>query len=147
MKLIYAREQVESSIFLAGPTPRDPNTPSWRPKAIEILEGLGYKGTVYIPEDRGVSDYKFDEQIKWEWEALNASKVIAFWVPRELSTMPAFTTNIEFGMYASSGKCLLGTPVNAPKNNYLRALATRYNLLSTSQLEILMAMAIMKANE
>ena len=28
---------IEPAIFLAGPTPRDPETPSWRPEALDLL--------------------------------------------------------------------------------------------------------------
>ncbi len=33
--------------------------------------------------------------------------------------MPAFTTNVEFGLYLNSGKIVYGRPDNAPKNRYL----------------------------
>jgi len=146
MKLVFAKEPIESSIFLAGPTPRDPATPSWRPYALELLDSFGYQGVVYIPEDRFVSDYQFeyDAQIRWEWEALSVAKTIAFWVPRELNVMPAFTTNVEFGLYASSGKCIFGAPPDAPKNNYLRALAGRYNIETVESLQELMLKAIQR---
>lgn len=45
--------------------------------------------------------------------------LIVFWVPRELSRMPAFTTNIEFGEDYDSCRCLYGRPAGSPKNRYL----------------------------
>ncbi len=42
------------------------------------------------------------------------------WVPRNLNTMPAFTTNVEWGMYWDSGRIVLGAPEGAPKNEYLQ---------------------------
>ena len=42
--------------------------------------------------------------------------------------MPAFTTNVEFGLLASSGKRVLGAPTDAKKMTYLHALAKRYNV-------------------
>ena len=40
----------KKSLFLAGPTPRNQETLSWRPKAIEIFNNLNFDGVVYIPE-------------------------------------------------------------------------------------------------
>ena len=51
-----------------------------------------------------------------------------FWVPRELRTMPAFTTNVEFGIWADSGKAVLGYPPKAPKCRYLDWLAGRHRV-------------------
>lgn len=57
MTLIHSREnipnEVNKTIFLAGPTPRDYTVNnSWRTEAIEILKSLNYDGVVYIPEER-----------------------------------------------------------------------------------------------
>ncbi len=56
MEVVYARqplpERVEASLFLAGPTPRSPATPSWRPEALRLLRELGFRGYVFAPEDR-----------------------------------------------------------------------------------------------
>src|SRR5690349_13884606 len=42
--IAYAQEPVPStwdaSVFLAGPTPRDPAVPSWRPGAVDLLRDL-----------------------------------------------------------------------------------------------------------
>jgi hypothetical protein len=115
------------SVFLAGPTPRaDKPVPSWRPAALEILGRLGFGGAVFVPEaaDWGAHD-NYDAQIDWEWAALDAASAIVFWIPRDLSVMPAFTTNVEFGLYATSGKVVLGFPPQSPKNRYLERLAGR----------------------
>lgn len=108
------------SVFLAGPTPRDKQTPSWRPEAISILKKLKYKGLVFLPEFKVrklVADY--DAQVEWEHEGLTRSQIIVFWVPRELKTMPAFTTNVEFGRFAHQHNVLYGRPSEAPGNRYL----------------------------
>lgn len=129
MKVIYAHEPLEKSIFLAGPTPRSSEVPSWRPQALSILEQLGYDGTVFIPEVRdGDWEVEYDKQIHWEWEALNQCTVAAFWIPRNLESMPGFTTNVEYGLMIHSSKAVLGRPYNAPKMRYLDALAQRYNV-------------------
>jgi hypothetical protein len=136
VKVIYAREQLENSIFLAGPTPREEGVPSWRPRALELLEKINFNGKVFVPEDRnGKAKFDYDDQIHWEWKALEAATIILFWIPREIETMPAFTTNVEFGLYAASGKILLGYPPEAQKMRYLGELAKRYNVPTYSKLE------------
>ena len=124
------------SIFLAGPTPRSEDVPSWRPEALEILKTKGFTGNVFIPEDMGAERYAdYDGQINWEWNGLDAATVQVYWVPRDLATMPAFTTNVEFGLYAASGKCVLGYPKGAPKMRYLHALAEKFNMPVVHTLE------------
>lgn len=130
MNTIYAPEPVillGKSIFLAGPTPRSQDVDSWRPHALEILEKrLNFTGTVMVPEHRHWDrNYDFISQVEWEWEGLENCDHIVFWVPRELKTMPAFTTNVEFGSYVRSGRAHYGRPDNSPKNDYLDWLYTK----------------------
>ena len=128
MKLIWTHddpsERTPPIIFLAGPTPRDSETPSWRPEAIALLSELGFTGSVCIPEDppnRSERSPSFDSvaQIEWEERCLKMADVIVFWVPRELKKMPAFTTNIEWGRWHRSGKVVLGHPAGAPHTAYM----------------------------
>ena len=42
-----------------------------------------------------------------------------FWVPRDPTTLPGFTTNVEFGRYVGSGRCVYGRPDRAPHTRYL----------------------------
>lgn len=128
MKIIYTFEndKVEGeSLFLAGPTPRSADVQSWRPKTIELLENkFKFDGTVYCPEYReGHCDIegkgKFNDQIDWEHNALDTCDAILMWVPRKLETMPALTTNIEFGFYVKSGRLFYGRPPESVKNHYL----------------------------
>lgn len=133
MKIIYSRqdipEHVEKSIFLAGPTPREPSVQSWRPQAIKILEELFFDGTIFLPEDSlGSRQFEYDDQIDWEWEGLQKATCILFWIPRELIHMPAFTTNIEWGKWYESGKVVLGYPPNTPKMGYFKYCASKYNI-------------------
>lgn len=69
----------QKSIFLAGPTPRGENTISWRTKACEELEKLGFYGIVYVPE---YSTWKhkedYTDQAMWERIALTEATVIMF---------------------------------------------------------------------
>lgn len=123
MNVVYSDQDVEfigKSIFLAGPTPRSPNVKSWRPDALAVLHKLGFKDTVFVPEYRSW-ETKFDymRQVEWEWEGLENCDAIAFWVPRDLITMPAFTTNVEFGSYVRSGRAYYGRPDGCSGNSYL----------------------------
>ncbi|MBQ7308519.1 MAG: nucleoside 2-deoxyribosyltransferase domain-containing protein [Clostridia bacterium] len=120
-------DTTKKSIFLAGPTPRSNDTESWRPEAIRILKELGFNGEVFIPEFKTevMQDLEYPQIIEWELEHLDKASIICFWVPRKLDTMPAFTTNVEFGYHLKTGKVVYGRPDTAPKNRYLDYLYTR----------------------
>lgn len=128
------------SIFLAGPTPRDEETVSWRPDAVEEFFRQKFKGTLYVPEGKILENY--DAMIEWEDERLNVCDCIMFWVPRELKNMPAFTTNIEWGRWESSGKVVLGAPNDAPKMGYIRYYASKHNVPQANTLEQTVSLAI-----
>ncbi len=124
MHPVYALEHLpdpcDASLFLAGPTPRDPVTPSWRPEALRLLADLGYTGAVIIPEARtGEWRHSYAELADWEVAMRARADLIVFWVPRELNAMPALTTNVEFGEDYDSCRCLYGRPPQASKCRYL----------------------------
>lgn len=124
LTVVYAGEEtpqnINKSIFLVGPTPRSKEVRSWRPKMIAELQSHGYDGFVFSPEPRdGVWLTDYDGQVEWEKKHLKLADLIIAWVPRDLVTMPAFTTNVEFGMYVGSGKLIYGRPNHSPKNRYL----------------------------
>jgi hypothetical protein len=131
--VIYNLEKpsVENNIpilFLAGPTPRDAQTKSWRPEALTVLrDELQFKGYVVVPENRGFiyqTGYDHHAQVSWERHWLDRASCVIFWVPRALETMPAFTTNIEFGYVAGRGQSyVLGYPPSAEKMKYLHHVA------------------------
>jgi 8-oxo-dGTP pyrophosphatase MutT (NUDIX family) len=140
MEVVYTGEEmpekITKSIFLAGPTPRNKEEQeSWRPDALDILRDKGFDGTVFVPEDRkGEFKLDYDDQIGWEEKYLNIADCIVFWVPRDLELdskdfpkMAAFTTNVEFGAWADSGKIVFGAPPKAPKNDYLKHYSEQYN--------------------
>jgi len=133
LQAIFAGEKVPNttaqSLFLAGPTPRSKKVKSWRPDALAILEVHHFNGVVFVPEDRdGECRNNYDNQIEWEEECLTKADCILFWIPRDLETMPAFTTNIEWGVWCNSGKVVLGSPPNTPKMQYLEYYAKRYRV-------------------
>lgn len=140
---VFALQRLPKSIFLAGPTPRDRATRSWRPEALRMLQDLGFEGQIYVPETADwVPHEHYEAQVHWEWEALNAATVVAFWVPRDLAAMPALTTNVEFGMLVRSGKLVLGYPLYAQKMKYLAKLAKRHGVPVFHDLEATLGEAV-----
>lgn len=145
MQIIYTNEEMPAtltkSIFLAGPSLRpgqEKEMTSWRQDAIQILEDIGYDGVVFCPENRDMKfedNFSYDNQIDWEEKYLNVADCIVFWVPRDLSLdksgnmkLPAFTTNIEWGTWADSGKVVLGAPEDAEKMAYLKHYAEEFRV-------------------
>lgn len=127
MQIVYAPEappaSFTKSIFLAGPSPRDPSHLNWRPEAIKILEDMGYDGVVFVPLPRdGEWLHQYDPQVEWELNHLNMADVVMFWVPRSKELL-AMTTNVEYGVYFDSGKAVLGYPPTATQMRYLNHLA------------------------
>jgi 8-oxo-dGTP pyrophosphatase MutT (NUDIX family) len=145
MTVVYALEQlptkVSKSIFLAGPTPRSADVPSWRPEALRILRDLGYDGHVLVPESRSWAD-DYTNQIEWELAALSMADVIVFWVPREMKTMPALTTNVEYGSWVDSGKVILGYPESATSVRYLQHLADKFKCPTATTLSSTLTQAV-----
>jgi calcineurin-like phosphoesterase family protein len=129
---VYAEEDIPllgDKVFLAGPTPRSLDIESWRPEMIKTLREAGYEGHILLPEKRNLEEgYDYDTQVAWESDALDASDLIVFWVPRNLETMPGFTTNIEFGEWMKSGKIVLGYPFNADKMRYMQMKADKHGI-------------------
>lgn len=125
VQVVYAKQpyptSLHASIFLMGPTPRhETGGASWRPAMLQALEQAGFDGTVFVPEDaEGSYAHSYVDQVAWEQEGLEMADVIVAWVPRELTTMPAFTTNVEFGEFLRGGRLIYGRPAGAPKTRYL----------------------------
>ena len=144
-QIVYTGEEMPdsftSSIFLAGPSLRpgqEEEMESWRKDAIQILEDKGYSGVIFCPEARDQKfkeDFDYDDQVGWEEKYLNVADCIVFWIPRDISVdskgnlkLPAFTTNVEFGAWADSGKIVYGAPPSADKNKYLKHYAEEYKV-------------------
>ncbi|MEK7118324.1 MAG: nucleoside 2-deoxyribosyltransferase domain-containing protein [Patescibacteria group bacterium] len=147
MKVVYAFEEAPESyaksLFLAGPTPRDEKTLSWRSGALRLLESAGYNGVVFIPEAKnGAWRDDYDGQIEWEDKHLNMADCILFWVPRDLVSMPAFTTNVEWGTWHKSGKCVLGAPPDATKMSYFLHYAKKLGIPSSDSLAGVIKLAL-----
>lgn len=119
-------EEIESAIFLAGPTPRSDDYPSWRPEALGILETLereqGQTLTVLVPERRNwQTKFDYTDQTEWELNGLLNCKKIVFWVPRVVGPMNGLTTNVEFGYMLGrrTTSVYYGRPDDADSIRYL----------------------------
>lgn len=134
MNTHYSDQPLEfegASIFLAGPTPRSDAVRSWRPEAVKILGDLGFAGTVLIPErPNWKAGFDYQDQVEWEFAGLERADALLFWVPRDLESLPGFTTNVEFGRYVASGRMVYGRPARRPHNRYLDWLYVKCTGLS-----------------
>lgn len=134
MNIIFSNQPIpnslKKSIFLAGPSPRYYigsviRTDTWRHRAIDILDQLGYDGVVFVP----LPDYAFFKgiasnetidymnQVEWEEQAMNMADQLFFYVERTEENI-GLTTNIEFGKYCDSGKVVYCRPKDALKVRY-----------------------------
>lgn len=133
MHLVYALQPFprtfHRSLYLAGPTPRGPTVPSWRPHAVHLLHALAYDGVVFLPESLdGQRRGDDDQHMAWELEAMRRADVLLFWIPAERDTFPAYTTRVEFGCHLHTGKITLGIPRDAYKTRYIAKLAQYHHL-------------------
>jgi hypothetical protein len=150
MRIIYSENPAfdgkDDALFLAGPSPRNPETLSWRPKALDLLKNIGYKGTVLVPEWKcwtAQVDYK--TQVEWEYAGLSQARAIVVWVPRNMVDMPALTTNVEFGYWLAKRPkhVFYGRPNGAPHTNYLDWLYSKHHNISPfNNLEELLKAAV-----
>jgi hypothetical protein len=149
MKIIYydsLDKMIDGvSIFLAGPTDRDSNHTQWRLNAIEYFEKNNFSGTLISPEfeDKEKSiNYDYSYFPDWEEIFLQCCDYILFWIPRDLEKLPGFTTNVEFGKYYQDKRVYIGSPIDSPKNRYLKHIYERdvkkywYNYLDTMIIDI-----------
>lgn len=128
---VYAGEEApqgwSGSVFLAGPTPRTPDVPTWRPAALEEIERRWDRPgrlAVFLPEPRdGAVWPDYDRQRSWELYWGDRCDEVLFWIPRGPG-MPALTTNDEFGRWKDTGRVVLGTPPGAERVRYQRDYAT-----------------------
>jgi hypothetical protein len=149
---VWASEPLQHpdrSVFLAGPTPTRSGVPSWRPAAVREFEQAwcgNEKLALWLPEPRhGVRASTYLDHYEWETFALETARVIMFWIPRCLVTMPGLSTNFELGLYLRSGRVVLGCPPDAPaahKNRFPLHYARRYGIPVTSSLPATVAAAL-----
>lgn len=150
MQVIYYKNElpaiINKSIFLAGPSLRpDQEGISWRKEAIQILEDLKFDGVVFCPENENgkfEEDHDYSKTVEWEELGLNVADAIIFWVPRDMEKLPGLTTNIEFGVWETSGKVFLGYPEDAEKMRYMDYYAEKLSISVTGTLKETLQAAI-----
>lgn len=150
MHIVYAGQEVScvmDAIFLAGPTPRSADVMSWRKEAIQLLHGMQFNGAVFVPEPEEGPFPDIDSQIEWEEKYLHYADPIMFWIPRNMQTMPALTTNIEWGVWQRSGKVVLGYPPESEHMKYIAYYAKKYNVPIFHTLEETLVRAVKMATE
>jgi hypothetical protein len=131
MKLIFSDQPLSEkddkpSIFLAGPSPRDKSIHDWRDDAFKIFDELGFDGRLFVPRPSSGPFQDYDGQVDWELHHLFLADCIMFWVPRDLKTLPGFTTNYEAGLFIRSPKIVYGRPDEAPNNRYFDSIYRRF---------------------
>ncbi|WP_337825240.1 nucleoside 2-deoxyribosyltransferase domain-containing protein [Amycolatopsis sp. A1MSW2902] len=90
-----------------------------RPSAIDLLAEQWHGDgplTVLSPESRGgIRAEHYDDQVESELEMIQSADALMFWIPRDLRTLPGFTTNVEFGLVAGTSpeRAVLGCPLCA----------------------------------
>lgn len=137
MKIVYAQQaipnSINKSIFLAGPSLRPGQEGiSWRLKALEILDALGYDGVVFVPENEGGEfheDFKWEHQVLWETKCLQMADNILFHFNRNIEKqLLGLTTNDEWGYWKDSGKCVMSIVPTSDKFEYQQFFAKKYKV-------------------
>jgi nucleoside 2-deoxyribosyltransferase len=112
------------TVFLAGPTVRgnQPHLTSWRFEAAKLFREEGFEGNLIIPE---FTDKKESDQVRydipvWEFNGLQKSHAIMFWIPRTRELI-GLTTNHEHGYWIARdrSKIVYGRPNDAYRMTYL----------------------------
>lgn len=145
---------MNNSIFLAGPCPRENYEDDWRNEAVEILEKIGFTGKIINPTNDKFAElrekYKDEAlavQTKWEYIAMKKASAIVFWVARDIKgNHPAFTTNIEFGDWFDKPGVYCGFPDWAEKNEYLKCRLDMKKIKYWDNLEELLKHVVKKLN-
>lgn len=123
MNIIYSGQRkdiIGKSIFLAGPSPREEQSVTWRHVAERYFKSLDFNGTLIFPESEFGIWESYDNVMDWEDEYLNRCDLIMFWVCRDLDEkIYGLTTNVEFGRFLNSGKIIYGRPDHSDSNRYL----------------------------
>ena len=144
-------DYMKNSIFLAGPCPRKNYEDDWRYEAFDILEELGFDGTVLSPTNdhymkmRGQFDDMLMKQTEWEYKAMCTASAIVFWIPRS-KEHPAFTTNLELGQWWGKKGVYVGFPNDSWKNEYVDCRLKLMNEPRYSSLEEMLEKVVSDLN-
>ena len=144
-------DYMKNSIFLAGPCPRKNYEDDWRYEAFDILEELGFDGTVLSPTNdhymkmRGQFDDMLMKQTEWEYKVMCTASAIVFWIPRS-KEHPAFTTNLELGQWWGKKGVYVGFPNDSWKNEYVDCRLKLMNEPRYSSLEEMLEKVVSDLN-
>jgi Nucleoside 2-deoxyribosyltransferase like len=147
VRVVHCPDPVDSitsgpRLFLAGPSPRNSAT-SWRDDACAYLRQARFTGTVLHPQARsGTPAAPVGVQLRWDWLAGEHADAIVFWIPRDMRELPGLTSNFEFGLWARSGKVVLGAPPDADEMAYLRGSAELFGVPQADTLPHALDLAI-----
>ena len=72
------------------------------------------------------------------------SDCVLFWVPRDMVTMPALTTNDEWGVWKNSGKVVFGSPIGAHATRYQHHYANKLFVPNANTLEETVKLVVAK---
>lgn len=134
-------ETLNNAIFLAGPCPRKPEQSDWRDEFVEKIREKGFTGDIISPTNRKWDSFDenyYDKQTTWEQTMMKWSSVVVFYIPRTEES-PAFTTNIEYGIWScKSNNLIVGIPDGSMKNDYIKHDCKRRNIpLGTTMEEVI----------
>jgi len=144
-------EGCRNAIFLAGPCPREDFSDDWRFQAFDILDKLGFAGTVITPSNKDYQKYAsaakdsqdttYLMQVEWERMAMHIASAIVFWIPRD-KEHPGLTTNVEFGEWYQRPRTYVGFPDTAEHVSYLKTKRHEHGLPVFDDLEIMLNAAV-----
>lgn len=139
---------MRSSIFLAGPCPRENYGEDWRFEAATILRRLGFKGNIISPTNDHYMEMRknyglemLSQQTEWERRMMHTCSALVFWVPRS-EKWPAYTTNVEYGEWYKKEGVFFGYPEGAIKNEYLELKLQEQNKTAYHTLEDILKAAM-----
>ncbi|KAN0089033.1 hypothetical protein V8E51_019293 [Hyaloscypha variabilis] len=124
-----AYEKTGLTVFLSGSIDTPPAT--WQKTVTAALSHLDV--TLLNPhrEDwnetwREDASFKpWAEQVKWELDGMEAADIMAVYFGRKTE---APITLMELGLWARSGKCVVGCSENYPKKGNVKAVCERYGI-------------------
>ncbi len=130
--IIPGKKKDSIYVFLAGPIQ---GVHDWQK---EDVPDLGEGVTVISPRRESLdrSTFNWDEQVKWETEALRVSDYVLFWIPKEEEKIEgrdyAQTTKIELMENLARGKrIILGIHPEVHTRRYLAYKAEKYRITNS----------------
>lgn len=125
------------TLFLAGSIEMGV-AEDWQARLIAELEGKSTRDLVVLNPRReewdaswrqSIDEPKFREQVEWELDGLERADSIAMWfVPETRSPI----TLLELGLFARSGKLIVGSPEGFWRRGNIEVVCARYGVELTA---------------